>query len=65
MKNSYKPYLIIDTYLMKKQLHGGFKVVEVSHYSNETFYRKRVLKKNLNLNEAEDMIYRLENKLNK
>ncbi len=50
---------------MKKQLHGGFKVVEVSHYSNETFYRKRVLKKNLNLNEAEDMIYRLENKLNK
>ena len=60
MKNSYKPYRIIDGYFMKKQLRGGFKVVEVSHFSNEKFYRKRVLKKNLTLNDAEDMIYRLE-----
>ena len=65
MKNSYKPYRIIDGYYMKKQLHGGFKLVEVSHFSNETFYRKRTLKKNLNLNEAEDMVYRLESKLKK
>ena len=64
MKN-YKPYLIIDAFLIKKQLHGGFKVVEVSHFSNESFYRKRTLKKNLNLNEAEDMVYRLESKLKK
>lgn len=45
---------------MKKQQHGGFKVVEVSHFNNEKFYRKRTLKKNLTLDEAEDMLYRLE-----
>lgn len=64
-KNSYKPYLIIDGYAMKKHLHGGFKIVEYSHFSNEKFTRKRVRAKHLPLEDAEDMMYRLESKLNK
>ena len=50
---------------MKKHLHGGFKIVEYSHFSNEGFMRKRVLFKHLTLSEAEDKLYRLESKLNK
>lgn len=50
---------------MKKHLHGGFKIVEYSHFSNEKYIRKRVLHKHLSLSDAEDMLYRLENKLNK
>lgn len=62
-KSSYKPTLIIDGYQMKKQLRNGFKIVEYSHYSNETFIRKRVLFKHLTLTDAEDKLYRLESKL--
>lgn len=62
MKNpSYKPKRIIDGYTMKKHLHGGFKIVEYSHFSNENFIRKRTLFKHLSLSDAEDMLYRLEN----
>lgn len=64
-KPSYKPTLIIDGYQMKKHLHGGFKIVEYSHFSNESFMRKRVLFKHLTLSDAEDKLYRLESKLNK
>lgn len=64
-KNSYKPYLIIDGYVMKKHLHGGFRIIECSHYSNEKFTRKRTKAKHLSLEDAEDMMYRLESKLNK
>lgn len=65
MKNqkTYKPTLIIDGYQMKKHLHGGFKIVEYSHFSNESFIRKRVLFKHLTLSDAEDKLYRLESKL--
>lgn len=62
-KKSYKPTRIIDGYRMKKQLHGGFKIVEYSHFSNESFLRKKVLHKNLTLTDAEDKLYRLESKL--
>lgn len=65
MKNekTYKPTLIIEGYKMKKQLHGGFKIIEYSRFSNETFIRKRVLFKHLTLSEAEDKLYQLESKL--
>lgn len=62
-KKSYKPTLIIDGFQMKKHLHGGFKIIEYSHFSNESFIRKRILYKHLTLSEAEDKIYRLESKL--
>ena len=68
MKNQkplYKPTRIIDGYQMKKHLHGGYKIIEYSHFSNEKYIRKRVLHKHLSLLDAEDMLYRLENKLNK
>lgn len=68
MKNkndSYKPRLIIDGYQMKKCLGGGFKIVQYSHFSNESFIRKRVLYKRLSLSDAEDKMYRLESSINK
>ena len=64
-KTSYKPARVIDGYQMKKHLHGGFKIVEYSHFSNENYIRKRVLHKYLSLSDAEDILYRLESKLNK
>lgn len=62
MKNQklYKPALVIDGYQIKKHLHGGFKIVEYFHFSNETFIRKRTLFKHLTLTDAEDKLYRLE-----
>ena len=66
MKNeSYKPKRIIDGYQMKKHLHGGFRIIEYSHFSNESNMRRRCVAKHLSLNEAEDMMYKLEAKLNK
>ena len=62
-KKSYKPTRIIDGYQMKKQLHGGFKIVEYSHVRNEVFLRKKVIHKDLTLTDAEDILYRLESKL--
>ena len=64
-KNSYKPYLIIDGYVMKKHLHGGFRIIEYFHYSDEKFTRKRTKAKHLCLEDADDMMYRLESKLSK
>ena len=58
----YKPQLIIDGYEIKKHLVGGFKIVEYYHYDNESYIRKRTLYKHLTLSEAEDKLYRLENK---
>ena len=49
-------------YEMKHQQSGGFKVVEYSRMDNESYVRKRVLKKNLTMTDAEDYIYRLESK---
>ena len=64
MKNqNYKPKRIIDGYYMKKQLHGGFKVYEVFHFSNEQSVRRKCIAKNLTLTDAEDLIFRLEAKL--
>lgn len=63
-KNSkYKPECIIDGYSIKKQLMGGFKVIEYSHYSNEKFSRKRTLHKNLSITDAENIVYELNKKL--
>lgn len=62
-KPSYKPLRIIDGYQMKKHLHGGFKIIEYSHFSNESFMRKKVLLKHLTLSEAEDKLYQLESKI--
>ena len=59
---TYKPIKIIDGYQTKKQQHGRFKIVEHFHFSNETFFRKRTIYKDLTLSEAEDKIYRLETK---
>lgn len=47
---------------MKRQLQGGFKVVEYYYFDNENTLRKRVLRKGLDMSEAEDFIYRLERK---
>lgn len=66
MKNeSYKPKRITDGYQMKKHLHGGFKVVEFWHFSDEHNIRKRCVAKHLNLNDAEGLLYKLEAKLSK
>lgn len=63
VKNApYKPKRIVDGYQMKKQQHGLFKIVEYYHFSNEQNIRKRTLHKDLNISEAEDLIYRLESK---
>lgn len=50
---------------MKKHLHGGFRIIEYWRFSNESNVRKRCVAKHLNLNEAEDLMYKLEAKLNK
>ena len=65
MQKTYKPTRIIDGYQMKKHRHGGFRIVEYSHFSNENFVRKKTVFKNLTLSDAEDKLYRLESKLNK
>ena len=62
-KKSYKPTRIIDGYRMKKHLDGGFKIIQYSHFSNETFIRKRTLYKHLSLSDAEDKLYKLEKNL--
>lgn len=48
---------------MKRQIHGGFKIIEYSRMSNDTGAKKRTLYKNLTLTEADDAIYKLESKL--
>lgn len=60
-KKQCKPTRITDGFRIKKQLHGGFKIQEFFHFSNEGFIRKRTLFKNMNLSDAEDKLYRLEN----
>ena len=57
-----KPKRIIVGYKMKHQQSGGFKVVEYSRMDNESYVRKRVLKKNMTMTDADDYIYRLESK---
>lgn len=59
---SYKPIKIIDGYQIKKQQRGLFKVVEFSHYSNESKLRKRTIYKDLDISNAENILYRLETK---
>lgn len=44
----------------KKQQHGLFKVVEYSQMTDGTGFRKRTLRKNLDLSTAESIIYNLE-----
>ena len=54
---------VIDGYQMKKQLHGGFKIVEYSHVEGQpASARKRTLHKNLLLTDAESLLYKLESK---
>lgn len=61
-KTTYKPTRLIEGYQVKKQLHGGFKIVEYTRMSNEDVVRKRTIYKNLTLTDAEDILYRLESK---
>lgn len=61
-KNHYKPKRVVEGYQMKKQLHGGFKIIEYARMSNEQHVRKRTIYKNLTLTDAEDILYRLETK---
>lgn len=61
-KTSYKPTRVIDGYQLKKHLHGGFKIIEFYHFSNEKSIRKKVLFRHLTLTDAEDKLYRLESK---
>lgn len=60
---NYKPKKIVDGYQSKKQLFGGFKVVEYYHYTNEPSVRKRVLFKDLSMTDAENVVYNLESKM--
>ena len=62
-KQSYKPIRVIEGYAMKKQLRGGYKIIEYWRMSNEEGVRKRTLHKNLPMTDAEDKLYRLENKI--
>ena len=62
---TYKPKRITDGYQMKKHLHGGFRVIEYWHFSNESYIRKKCVAKHLNLSQAEDLMYKLEAKLSK
>lgn len=57
---TYKPKRVIEGYQMKKQLHGGFKIVEYSRMSNEDVIRRRTIHKNLTLTDAENILYKLE-----
>ena len=61
-KTTYKPIRITDGYQMKKHLHGGYKIIEYYHFSNEKFLRKKILFRHLTLTDAEDKLYRLESK---
>lgn len=64
MKNqSYKPVMVVDSYVMKKHQNGLFKIVMYYHYSNDGTIRKKVIKKHLLLTDAENKIYQLESKL--
>ena len=67
MKNEkpYKPTKTIDGYEMRKHQHGGFRIIEYSHYSNEGSIRKRTIYKHLSLTDAEDKLYRLEASIKK
>ena len=64
---SYKPIRVTDGYVMKKQLHNGFKIIEFYHYEHRgkpiSEIRKHTVKKDLLLTDAEDLIYKLESKL--
>lgn len=51
---------IIDGYEMRKSQHG-YRIVEYFHYKNEQV-RKHTIAKNLNQSDAEDMLWKLENK---
>lgn len=62
---TYKPKRITDGYQMKKHLHGGFRIIECWHFSNESHIRKKCVVKHLNLSQAEDLMYKLEAKLSK
>lgn len=61
---TYKPTKVIDGYISKKQLHGGFKVIQLYHYEKNgkplSEMRRRVIRKGLNMDEAEELIYKLE-----
>lgn len=57
---TYKPKRVIEGYQMKKQLRGGFKIVEFSRMSNEDVIRRRTIHKNLTLTDAENILYKLE-----
>ena len=46
-------------YVKKKQLGGGFKIVEYRRLPNGGF-KKRTIRKNLTLTEAEDFLYKKE-----
>lgn len=58
-----KPKKIIDGYYMKRQLIKGYKIIEISHFDNEDFHRKRTIVKGLSYMDAENMIYNLERKI--
>lgn len=60
-----KPKRITDAFYMKKQLHGGYKIIEVFHFDNENYYRKKIIAKNVPYMDAESMIYNLEHKISK
>ena len=66
---AYKPIRITDGYVMKNQLHNGFRIVEFYHYEHRgkpiSEVRKHTVKKDLLLTDAEDLLYKLESKLNK
>ena len=53
----------------EKQLHNGFRIVEFYHYEHRgkpiSEVRKHTVKRDLLLTDAEDLLYKLESKLNK
>ena len=63
-RNTHRTRKVIDGFRMKKQLHGGFKIVEYSHFEKNgyaiTEIRKRTLYKDLPMTDAEAKLYELE-----
>lgn len=56
------PHKQVIGYEIRKQLHGKFRVVEFTQYPDGSIH-KRSYKKNLRYTDADELVYRLEEKL--
>lgn len=58
-----KSWSKIKGYEMRKQQRGKFKIIEYSQATPNSELRKRTIRKDLNMSEAEAVLYELEHKL--